>query len=50
MARLAEEAASAGRALPEAYHRLYRRWFLLGWPAFAAVTAIYALMVAKPQF
>ena len=50
MARVARHAAEAGEALPEAYHRLYRRWFLLGWPAFSAVIAIYALMLGKPQF
>ena len=50
MARLAREAAAAGAALPEAYHRLYRVWFALGWPAFSAVIAIYALMLTKPTF
>lgn len=37
MARLAREAAEAGAALPEAYHRDFRRWFALGWPAFIAM-------------
>lgn len=46
--RLAEAAAGAGEALPRAYHRLFRLWFLLGWPAFAGVIAIYWLMIAKP--
>lgn len=48
MARLAREAAAAGEPLPPAYHRLYRIWFALGFPAFFAVLAIYALMVARP--
>jgi len=48
MRRLAEAAAAEGAALPGAYHRLYRLWFALGWPAFAGVVAIYALMLAKP--
>ncbi|HEY0052970.1 MAG TPA: DUF2269 domain-containing protein [Caulobacteraceae bacterium] len=48
--RLAEEAVARGEPLPERYHRLYRIWFALGWPAFAAVLAIYWLMVAKPVF
>jgi uncharacterized membrane protein len=30
------------------YERLRRIWFALGWPAFAAVIAIFVLMVAKP--
>lgn len=50
MTRLAEAAAAAGEALPPAYHRLYRAWFVLGWPAFAAVVGVYALMLAKPSF
>src|SRR5690606_19617841 len=48
MKRLAEAAAAAGEALPPAYHRSFRLWFLLGWPAFASVLGIYALMIAKP--
>ena len=30
--------------------RLMRIWFLLGWPAFAGVLAIFALMVTRPVF
>lgn len=33
---------------PARYHRLFRIWFALGWPAFIALLAIFALMVAKP--
>ena len=43
----AERAASVA-ALPERFHVLFRWWFALGIPAFAAVLAIYWLMVAKP--
>lgn len=50
MTRLAEQAATEGAALPAAYHRLFRWWFALGWPAFAGVLGIYVLMVAKPGF
>jgi len=50
MMKLAEQAAGEGAALPSAYHRLFRWWFTLGWPAFAGVLAIYWLMVAKPDF
>ena len=50
MHRLAEAAAKASEPLPPAYHRLFRWWFALGFPAFAAVIAIYALMLAKPSF
>lgn len=48
--RLAEAAVQDGTELSADYHRLYRLWFLLGWPAFAAVLGIYWLMVAKPVF
>ena len=45
---LAQGAAARGVELPEIYHRLYRLWFMLGWPAFAGVIAIFALMIWKP--
>lgn len=34
--------------LPERYHRLFRFWFILGWPAFTSLIGIFYLMVAKP--
>lgn len=45
---LARRAAADGHSLPEAYYRAIREWFLLGWPAFLAVLAIFWIMVAKP--
>jgi uncharacterized membrane protein len=45
---LAAAAAREGGTLPPQYHRLFRIWFALGWPAFAGVLAIFALMVWKP--
>ncbi|MEH6663784.1 MAG: DUF2269 domain-containing protein [Brevundimonas sp.] len=50
MRDLAAEAARAGEPPPPAYHRLFRIWFACGFPAFAAVLAIIALMVVKPAF
>lgn len=47
---LAREAVASGSPLPPAYHRLWRVWFALGAPAFAAVAAIIWLMTAKPSF
>ena len=47
---LAAAAARDGTALPERYHRLFRIWFWLGWPAFLGVIAIFALMIFKPQW
>lgn len=50
MRDLADEALRSGRnSLPSLYHRLMRIWFLLGWPAFLSVLAIFWLMVAKPE-
>jgi uncharacterized membrane protein len=45
---LAEKAALDGAPPGEEFHRLARRWFLLGWPAFIAVLAIFWLMIARP--
>jgi uncharacterized membrane protein len=47
---LAAEAARRGTQLPQRHHRLYRLWFALGVPAFAAVMAILWLMIARPSF
>jgi uncharacterized membrane protein len=48
MRTLADAAATEGRPLPPAYHRLFARWFLFGFPAFGAVAAIFWLMIARP--
>lgn len=45
---LACAAAADGTPLPPACHRLMRRWFALGWPAFLAMLAIFWLMLARP--
>ena len=50
MRNLAREAAVSKQPLPDAYRRLYRVWFALGWPAFLGVIAIFALMVWQPHF
>jgi uncharacterized membrane protein len=39
----------AGTPLPGRYFRFLRYWFLLGWPAFISVLAIFYLMVFKPD-
>jgi uncharacterized membrane protein len=49
MRDLANQAAVSGTPLPPSYHRLFWWWFAFGFPAFAAVLAIYWLMIAKPQ-
>jgi uncharacterized membrane protein len=48
MRDLAQRSLREGSALPQRYFRLARAWFLLGWPAFAALVAVFWLMVAKP--
>ena len=41
-------AAASWEALPPAYRRLMRWWVALGAGAFAAVLALFALMVFRP--
>jgi uncharacterized membrane protein len=49
MRDLARAAVAAGTPLPAQYYLLFRWWFAFGFPAFAAVLAIFWLMIAKPQ-
>lgn len=49
MRDLAREAAMTGKELPPAYHRLYRIWFVFGFPGFGSVMAILWLMIARPS-
>lgn len=46
---LARDAAATGAPLPPRYFRLFRIWFWSGFPAFAAVAAICALMIYRPD-
>lgn len=45
---LAEDARARGEPMPLAYHAAMRLWFVLGWPAFLALVAVFVLMVFKP--
>lgn len=45
---LARAVAASDAPMPAAYHRLYRIWFVCGFPAFLAVLAIIYLMLARP--
>lgn len=47
---LAAKAERDGAALPSAYYRWFRVWFLFGIPGFGSVMAIIWLMIAKPSF
>jgi uncharacterized membrane protein len=47
--RIVAACLPAGKPLPDEYHRLFRIWFILGWPAFLALVGVFFLMVAKPS-
>jgi uncharacterized membrane protein len=49
MRDLAAAALRDNRPLPPQYHKLFWWWFAFGFPAFAAVLAIFWLMIARPQ-
>lgn len=49
MRDLAMSALRNGGPLSPDYHRYFRIWFMLGWPAFTAMIAIFWLMIARPQ-
>lgn len=46
---LAHTADADNRPLPKAARRAYGIWFALGWPAFAALLAVFWLMVSRPS-
>ena len=48
MRDLAAAAVSHGEPLPAEYDTAMRLWFILGWPAFVSLLAVFALMVTKP--
>lgn len=47
---MARQAALEGTALQPGYDRLFRIWFISGFPAFFAVMAILWLMISRPAF
>lgn len=49
MRDLAIIAAARNERLPPRYYRLYRTWAVFGIPAFAAVLAIFWLMLSRPE-
>lgn len=46
--QMVAEAVDSGGELPERYYKLFKVWFLLGWPAFFGLAAVFFLMVFKP--
>jgi uncharacterized membrane protein len=41
-------AAENNADLPPRYNKLFKIWFILGWPAFIGLVAVFFLMVFKP--
>jgi uncharacterized membrane protein len=50
MKKIADKCVAEGTPLPPLYHRYFRWWFILGWPAFIALIGVVWLMVFKPAF
>jgi uncharacterized membrane protein len=48
MRDLAETAYQKRTQLPQLYHRYFRYWVWLGWPAFISLLAVFYLMTNKP--
>jgi uncharacterized membrane protein len=48
MKSILQSSVNGGDFDRDAYERLRRIWFALGWPAFLGLIAIFFLMVAKP--
>jgi uncharacterized membrane protein len=47
--RMAQQAADANQPLGANYRRVMRLWFILGWPAFLGLIAVFWLMITKPD-
>jgi len=47
MKNILAQALAEDTELPGKYHKLFRLWFLLGWPAFIGLVAIFFVMVFK---
>ena len=46
--KILEQSIKNQTRLPQRYHKLFNLWFILGWPAFIGLVAIFFLMVGKP--
>lgn len=46
--KMLAHSVKTGEALPERYNKLFKIWFILGWPAFIGLVVVFFLMVAKP--
>lgn len=45
---IAEQCLTQKIPLPVLYYRYFRRWFILGWPAFISLIIVFYLMTARP--
>jgi uncharacterized membrane protein len=50
MKRMLQRAAVVGDFDEQLYGKLFRIWFLLGWPAFGGLVVVFFLMVLKPSW
>jgi uncharacterized membrane protein len=48
MKKMTAHSIATDSPLPARYHRLFRAWFALGWPAFLSLVIMFVLMVLKP--
>jgi uncharacterized membrane protein len=46
--KMVAQALEGNKELPAEYYKLFKIWFLLGWPAFVGLIIVFYLMVAKP--
>ena len=46
--KMIAESLKTGADPPQSYHRLFKIWFILGWPVFVGLVMVFFLMVAKP--
>ena len=46
---IAVKALRSKEELPAEYYKLFKMWFILGWPAFISLVIIFFLMVTKPS-
>ena len=49
-ARAADGSMTLMEHLYELRDRLFRAWFVLGWPAFGGLVVVFFLMVLKPSW
>ncbi|MEX0297942.1 MAG: DUF2269 family protein [Kordiimonas sp.] len=46
--KMLQSAAVEDKPLPNRYNKLFRLWFLLGWPAFLGLIVVFYMMVTRP--